>query len=62
MWWFNHCEAERMMEERARNALREAEQKRQIQVARGPRKAQGWWTPAALMLSSLLALVVRPQS
>jgi hypothetical protein len=60
--WFNHFQVERMMEERARNALREAEQRRQIQAAKGPKKARGRWTPVALMLSSLLALVVRPQS
>jgi hypothetical protein len=50
------------MEVSARNLQREAERQRLIRTARGPRKARGWWTSAALMLSSLLALFVRPQS
>ena len=45
-----------------RDALREAEQERLIRAAQGPRKARGWWTSVALMLSSLVGLIVRPQS
>jgi len=45
-----------------RDALREAEQGRLIRAAKGPRKARGWWTSVALMLSSLVGLIIRPQS
>ena len=58
----NHYEAERMMEEHVKDALREAEQERLIRAARGPRRARGWWTSLALMLSSLVGFVIRPQS
>ena len=60
--WASHYEIERMMEVSARNLRREAERERLIRTAKGPRKARGWWTSVALMLSSLLALVVRQQS
>ena len=59
---FSHYEAERIMEERVKDALRKAEQERLIRAAKGPRKVRGWWTSVALMLSSLVGLVIRPQS
>ena len=59
---FNLFLTQQMMEERMKDALREAEQKRLIRAARGPRKVRGWWTSVALMLSSLVGLVIRPQS
>ena len=62
MMLFSHYEAERIMEERVKDALREAEQERLIRTAKCPRKARGWWTSVALMLSSLVGLVIRPQS
>ena len=62
MMLFSHYEAERIMEERVKDALREAEQARLSRVAKGPRKARGWWTSVALMLSSLVGLIIRPQS
>ena len=58
----SHYEVERMMEVSARNLRREAERQRLIRTAKGPRKARAWWTSVALMLSSLLALVLPPQS
>jgi len=45
-----------------RDALYEAEQERLIRAAKGSRKARGWWTSVALMLSSLVGLIIRPQS
>lgn len=62
MMLFSHYEAERIMEERVKDALREAEQKRLIRAAQGPRKVRGWWTSVALMISSLVGLIIRPQS
>jgi hypothetical protein len=54
--------AQRLAEERIKDRLWEAEQYRLIRAAQGPRKARGWWTLLALMLSSLVGLIVRPQS
>jgi len=51
-----------LAEERIKDRLREAEQYRLIRAAKRPQKARGWWTPVALMLSSLMGLVIRPQS
>ncbi len=45
-----------------KDKLREAEQARLIQAAKGPRKVGGWWLQLTLILSSLLALFARPQS
>ena len=59
---FNHYEAERMMEERVKDALREAEQERLMRATKSHERTREWWTPLALMLSSLVGLVVRPQS
>jgi hypothetical protein len=53
---------QQLREERVKDALRNAEQARLIRVARGPRKSRGWRLPVALILSSLLALLMRPQS
>ena len=58
----SHYEVERMMEVSVRNLQREAERQRLIRTAKGPRKAPAWRTSVPLMLSSLLALVVRQQS
>jgi len=60
--YFDPYMAQRLAEEYMKDRLREAEQYRLIRAAQGPRKAQGWWTPVALMLGSLVGLVVRPQS
>ncbi len=54
--------AQRLAEEYIKDRLREAEQARLIRAAKGPRKTRGWWTSVALMLSSLVGLVIRPQS
>jgi len=59
---FNSYLAQRLAEERIKDRLREAEQYRLIRAAQGPQKARGWWTPVVLMFSSLVGLVVRPQS
>ena len=59
---FNSYLAQRLAEERIKDRLREAEQYRLIRAAKCPRKARGWWTSVALMLSSLVGLVIRPQS
>jgi len=60
--YFDSYLAQRLAEERIKDRLREAEQYRLIRAAQGPRKARGWWTPVMLMLSSLVGLVIRPQS
>jgi len=54
--------AQRLAEERVKDRLREAKQYQLIRAAQGPRKARGWWRSVVLMLSSLLGLVIRPQS
>ena len=54
--------AQRLAEEYIKDRLREAEQARLIRAAKGARKVRGWWTSVALMLSSLVGLVIRPQS
>jgi len=59
---FNPYLAQRMMEERVKDALREAKQERLIRVAKGPCKARRPWISVALMLNSLVGLVIRPQS
>jgi len=59
--WLNHYEAELMMEERVKDALREAEQERLIRVAKGPRKARERRSPVRLAFASLLSLVMRPR-
>jgi hypothetical protein len=60
--YFNPYEAQLLAKERMKDALREAEQERLIWAAKGPRKSRGWRLPVALVLSSLLALFMRPQS
>ena len=62
MLWFNPYLAERLAEERRKDAMREAEQARLIRAAKGPRKVRGWWLPVVSILGSLLGLVIRPQS
>jgi hypothetical protein len=59
---FNSYQAQRLAEERVKDALREAEQARLIQAAKGPRKVRRWRLPVALILNSLLALFMRSQS
>ena len=54
--------AQRLAEERIKDRLREAEQYRLIRAAKSHEMARGWWTSVALMLSSLVGLVIRPQS
>ncbi len=60
--YFNPYEAQLLAKERMKDALREAEQERLIRAAKGPRKSRAWRLPVALILSSLLALFMRPQS
>ncbi len=60
--YFNPYEAQLLAKERMKDALREAEQERLIRAAKDPRKSRGWRLPVALVLSSLLALFMRPQS
>jgi len=59
--WLNHYEAELMMEERMKDTLREVEQARLIRAAKSSRKSRGWRLRVALILSSLMGLVIRPQ-
>ena len=53
---FNHYEAELMMKERMRDALREIEQARLIRAVQDPRESRGWlWlvtSPLAALLST----------
>ena len=60
--YFDSYLAQRLAEERIKDRLREAEQYRLIRAAQGPRKARGWWRSVVLMLSSLIGLIIRPQS
>jgi len=55
----NLFEAQRMAEQRMRDSMREAEQHRMVQAARGPRKPREWRFPVALILSSLSTLFIR---
>ncbi len=59
---FNPYLAQRVGVVRMEDALREAKQTRLIRAAKGPRKVRGWWLPVTLVLSSLFALFMRPQS
>ena len=43
--WFNPFLAQRLGEERMKDAQREAEQARLIRVAKGPRKVREWPLP-----------------
>jgi hypothetical protein len=49
-------------EESMEDLLREVERVQLIRAAKGPRKLRGWRLLVALILSSLLALFMRPQS
>ena len=60
--YFDSYLAQRLAEERIKDRLREAEQYRLIRAAQGPWKARGWWRSVVLMLSSLVGLIIRPQS
>jgi hypothetical protein len=62
MMFFDPYMAQRLAEEYMKERRREAEQYRLIRAAQGPRKARGWWTPAALMFGSLVGLVLQPQN
>ncbi len=54
MMLFSHYEAERIMEERVKDALREAEQERLIRAAKGCEKARERRSPGTLILGRLL--------
>jgi len=56
MLWFNPYLAERLAEERMRDATREAERARLIREAKGPRKKQGWQLMVMSILKGLLAI------
>jgi len=60
--WVTCYEAERVMEERMKDAVHEADRGRLIQAAKGTRKVRGWRPAVASILSSLLGLLIRPQS
>lgn len=60
--YFNWYEAQLLAEERIKDRLQEAEQARLIRAAKGPQEVGGWRLRVALILSSLLALFMRPQS
>ena len=62
MLFINPYLAQRLAEERMKDALREAEQERLIRAAKGPRKARERQSPVKLTFVSLLGLVMRPQS
>ena len=59
---FNPFLAERLAGERMKDAMREAEQERLIRAAKGPRKVRDQGLPVMFIPSSLLGLVIRPQS
>lgn len=50
------------MQERHKDLLREAEQARLIRAAKGTKKSRDQGLSVMLVLSSLLALFIRPQS
>jgi hypothetical protein len=52
---FNHYEAELMMKERTRDALREIEQARLIRAVQDPRESRGWLWLVASPLAALLS-------
>lgn len=53
---FNSWTACRLAKERMKDAMREAEQKRLIRAAKGPRKERKWRLRVTLTLKSLLAI------
>ena len=59
---FNPYLAERLAGERRKDALRKAEQAQLIRAAKGPRKVRDQGLPVMFIPSSLLGLVIRPQS
>jgi len=61
-WGCNPLLDKWLAEERMKDAMRQAEQARLIRAAKGPRKVRRWGLPVAFILSSLLALFMRPQS
>ena len=58
----NLFEAQEMARGRMNDAMLEAERHRQIRAAKGPRQAREWRLPVALLLNSLLAVIIQPQS
>jgi hypothetical protein len=56
--YFNPHEAQMMMEERVKDALREAEQERLFRAARVSNKERKWWLQVALILKGLLATLI----
>ncbi len=59
--YINVYQAELMAKERVKDALREEEHARLVQIAKGPRQVRGWRPPVGAFLSSLLALFARSQ-
>ena len=57
-WWL----LAKVADYQRRDALREARQERLVRAAKGCEKARGRRSLVALILSSLVGLVVRPQS
>lgn len=41
--------AQRLAEQRMRDAIREVERERLIRLAQGPKKVRRWWLPAGLI-------------
>ena len=62
MWGYNPLLDKWLTEEHMKDTMHEAEQARLIRAAKGPRKSGAWRLPVTLILSSLLALFMRPQS
>jgi hypothetical protein len=56
--YFNPYAAQMMMEERAKDALREAEQERLFRAARVSNKERKWRLQVALILKGLLATLI----
>ena len=55
---FNHYEAEQLMKERVKDALREVEQTRLIRAAKGPGESRGWLWLVSSFLTSLRSIFV----
>ena len=56
MLWFNPYLAERLAEERRKDAIREAEQTRLIREAKGPGNKPGWQLMVMSILKGRLAI------
>jgi hypothetical protein len=62
MWGYNPLLDKWLAQEHMKDTMRDAEQARLIGAAKGPRKSGAWRLPVSLILSSLLALFMPPQS